>query len=64
MTPTDTLAVFLIGHGTHDGEQYKYNLPGPDIDGETLASLMSAIPASDNWGLMRPVPVGLFLNLG
>ncbi len=46
MTPTDTLAVFLIGHGTHDGEQYKYNLPGPDIDGETLASLMSAIPAS------------------
>ena len=46
MTTTDSLAVFLIGHGTHDGEHYKYNLPGPDIDGETLASLLSAVPAS------------------
>lgn len=46
MTPADSLAVFLIGHGTHDGEQYKYNLPGPDIDGETLAGLLSAVPAS------------------
>lgn len=46
ITATDSLAVFLIGHGTHDGELYKYNLPGPDIDGETLASLLNAVPAS------------------
>ena len=43
---TDQLAVFLVGHGTHDGEQYKFNLPGPDIDGEMLSSLLKDIPAS------------------
>src|SRR5690606_11424757 len=31
--PADTLAVILIGHGSFDGETYKFNLPGPDIDG-------------------------------
>ena len=46
VTLTDQLAVFLIGHGTYDGEQYKFNLPGPDIDGETLSSLLQNIPAS------------------
>ena len=42
----DTVAVFLIGHGSFDGEQYKLNLPGPDLDGETLNALFAAIPAS------------------
>jgi hypothetical protein len=46
ITSTDQLAVFLVGHGTHDGEQYKFNLPGPDIDGDTLFSLLQDIPAS------------------
>ncbi|MBH98347.1 MAG: hypothetical protein CMM56_07830 [Rhodospirillaceae bacterium] len=46
ITAKDQLAVFFIGHGTHDGEQYKFNLPGPDIDGETLASLLENIPAT------------------
>ncbi len=45
-TPADSLAVFLIGHGTHDGAEYKYNLPGPDIDGETLGALLGDVPAS------------------
>jgi len=41
----DTIAVFLIGHGSFDGEQYKFNLPGPDLDGETLSELFAALPA-------------------
>lgn len=41
----DTVAVFLIGHGSFDGEQYKLNLPGPDLDGETLNELFAALPA-------------------
>lgn len=41
----DTIAVFLIGHGSFDGEQYKFNLPGPDLDGETLNELFAALPA-------------------
>ena len=44
-TPADTLAVFLIGHGTYDGVQYKYNLPGRDLDGDALGELLGAVPA-------------------
>jgi hypothetical protein len=43
---TDTLIVFLIGHGTFDGDHYKLNLPGPDITGEGLAELLVSVPAS------------------
>jgi hypothetical protein len=43
--PTDSLAVFLIGHGSFDGDAYKLNLPGPDIDGETLGKLLGEVPA-------------------
>ncbi|HET8697892.1 MAG TPA: hypothetical protein VFO94_10425 [Gammaproteobacteria bacterium] len=43
--PTDSLAVFLVGHGSYDGEIYKFNLPGPDIDGDGLAQLLKSVPA-------------------
>jgi hypothetical protein len=43
--PSDRLAVFLVGHGSFDGTQYKFNLPGPDIDGTELGELLAAIPA-------------------
>jgi hypothetical protein len=42
---SDRVAVFLIGHGSYDGAQYKFNLPGPDIDGAELGQLLGAIPA-------------------
>jgi hypothetical protein len=42
---SDRLAVFLIGHGSYDGTQYKFNLTGPDMDGAELLELLSAIPA-------------------
>jgi hypothetical protein len=41
---SDRLAVFLIGHGSYDGQHYKFNLPGPDIDGEELGRLLAAVP--------------------
>jgi hypothetical protein len=41
----DSLAVVLVGHGSFDGETYKLNLPGPDIDGDEFATLLAAIPA-------------------
>jgi Peptidase C13 family len=44
-SPADRVAVFLIGHGSYDGMQYKFNLPGPDIDGAELAELLAAVPA-------------------
>jgi hypothetical protein len=43
--PEDQFTLILIGHGTYDGEEYKFNLPGPDITGEDLAILCDRIPA-------------------
>jgi len=42
---SDSVAVFLVGHGSYDGSLYKFNLPGPDIDGEELGDLLGAVPA-------------------
>ncbi len=36
----------LIGHGSFDGVEYKINLPGPDLSGVELASLLDHIPAT------------------
>ena len=44
--PTDAVVLTLIGHGTYDGIEYKFNLPGPDITGQELASLLDHLPAS------------------
>src|SRR5271169_6697460 len=41
----DEFTLILIGHGSYDGEVYKFNLPGPDISGEDLAILCDRIPA-------------------
>jgi len=43
--PSDEFTLILIGHGSYDGEQYKFNLPGPDISGEELAALCDRIAA-------------------
>jgi len=44
-TADDEFVLILIGHGSYDGEVYKFNLPGPDISGEDLALLCDRIPA-------------------
>lgn len=41
----DTFVLMLIGHGTFDGAEYKFNLRGPDIGGIELAALLDRIPA-------------------
>jgi polyhydroxyalkanoate synthesis regulator phasin len=43
--PADRLAVFLIGHGSYDGHEYKLNLTGEDITGTELEALLGAVPA-------------------
>jgi hypothetical protein len=43
--PDDAFALFLIGHGSFDGTDYKLNIPGPDISASELASLLNRIPA-------------------
>jgi len=44
--PNDALVVMLIGHGTYDGVEYKFNIPGPDITGIELAGLLDKVPAN------------------
>ena len=43
--PDDILIVTLIGHGSYDSVEYKFNLPGPDISGEELAGLCDRVAA-------------------
>jgi hypothetical protein len=42
----DQVAIVLIGHGSYDGDVYRFNLPGPDITGGELAKLFDRLPAS------------------
>ena len=42
----DSFAVFLIGHGTFDGTDYKFNIPGPDLSAAELAGWMDKLPAT------------------
>jgi hypothetical protein len=44
--PTDSLVLMLIGHGTFDGTDYKFNIPGPDLSGAELAVLLDKIPSA------------------
>jgi hypothetical protein len=43
--PADSVIIMLVGHGSYDGETYKLNLPGPDLDGDRFAELLAAVPA-------------------
>jgi hypothetical protein len=41
--PEDDFVLILIGHGTFDGFEYKFNLVGPDITGGEIAALCDHI---------------------
>ena len=36
----------LIGHGSYDGVEYKFNIPGPDLTGAEIASMLDHVPAT------------------
>ncbi len=46
VAPGDSLAVFLVGHGSHDGSHYKFNIPGPDITDRQLKGWLDSVPAA------------------
>jgi hypothetical protein len=43
--PEDDFVMILIGHGSFDGAEYKFNLPGPDVSASELATWCDRIPA-------------------
>src|SRR5690554_2401016 len=40
MTDQDRAAVYLIGHGSFDGDEYKFNIPGPDLTGNDFREML------------------------
>lgn len=44
---SDVVTLVLIGHGSFDGEEYRFNIPGPDITGSELKKMLSALPARE-----------------
>jgi hypothetical protein len=44
MAATDLLLVVLVGHGTFDGVDAKFNLVGPDLDSTAWAALFRGLP--------------------
>jgi hypothetical protein len=43
----DQVIIVLVGHGSYDGEDYRFNLPGPDLTASELGSLFDQIQARD-----------------
>jgi len=43
--PEDDFALILIGHGSFDGVDYKFNLVGPDVTASEIASMCDHIPS-------------------
>jgi len=43
--PADALVLMMIGHGSFDGQDYKFNLQGPDIAAVELGALLDKVPA-------------------
>jgi len=41
----DDFVLVLIGHGSFDGMEYKFNLVGPDLTAEEIAEMCNRIPA-------------------
>jgi hypothetical protein len=44
LKPDDLLLLFLIGHGTFDGVDAKFNLVGPDMEAAEWAALLRGMP--------------------
>jgi hypothetical protein len=42
--PEDDFVLTLIGHGSFDGVEYKFNLIGPDVSAAELAALCDRVP--------------------
>jgi hypothetical protein len=41
----DQVVITLIGHGSYDGDEYRYNVPGPDVTASDLREWLQPIKA-------------------
>jgi hypothetical protein len=42
----DQVVVVFIGHGSFDGQDYRFNVPGPDITGHEIGAILDKLSAS------------------
>lgn len=42
----DQFVLLLIGHGSFDGNEYRHNIPGPDLTGSEWLALLDRLPHS------------------
>ena len=43
---SDQVALYLIGHGSYDDHEYKFNIQGPDLTGEDIAGMLDGLPST------------------
>ena len=48
----DLIQLHIIGHGSFDGSQYKFNIPGPDVTDSELANALNTQPAKQMVAVM------------
>ncbi|MES2626215.1 MAG: hypothetical protein V4628_13105 [Pseudomonadota bacterium] len=49
MTADDRAAIYLIGHGSFDGTDYKFNISGPDISAADIKDVMDKLPGKNHF---------------
>lgn len=59
----DRIAVFLIGHGSYDDHEYKFNIRGPDITDKDLGDMLDGLPASNQLVVNTSSSSGATLDL-
>lgn len=63
MGDDDRAALYLIGHGSFDGEEYKFNLPGPDVTAQDIKNVLDALPGRNHFVLNTSSTSGAMVEL-
>ena len=48
MTADDRAVIYLIGHGSYDGFDYKFNISGPDLAATDVKQILDALPGRNH----------------
>ncbi|MDG2090153.1 MAG: C13 family peptidase [Gammaproteobacteria bacterium] len=62
MDVDDRAAIYLIGHGGFDGEEYKFNIPGIDITTDDILNVMDSFPGQNHFLLNTSSTSGALLE--
>ncbi len=62
MNEDDRAAIYLIGHGSFDGEEYKFNIPGLDITTDDILGIMNAFHGQNHFLLNTSSTSGALLE--